>query len=168
MIKLFSPRLTYLIGFIIVCISMGATAYLQTHYGITPCPLCILQRIVLALLGIVFFFGATLQLKKVGRIFFDVLASAFATMGVLLAGRQVWLQHMPSQGTDCGASLQYMLQALPLNQVLQKVFAGSAECSRVDWRFLSLSLAEWSLICFVVLLFIAVLQLVRVFFAEKL
>jgi disulfide bond formation protein DsbB len=121
-----------------------------------------LQRITLALLGVVFFLGAVLNFKKIGQLFWGLLASVTALLGIVLAGRQVWLQHFPSSDTSgCEASLDYMLQIMPITQVLKKVFIGGAECSQVDWKLIGLSLAEWSLICFVVLFLFSFWQLCR-------
>jgi len=41
-----------------------------------------------------------------------------------------------------------MLENLPLSQTLAKLFAGSGQCAEVTWRFLGLSIAEWSLAWF--------------------
>jgi disulfide bond formation protein DsbB len=41
-----------------------------------------------------------------------------------------------------------MLENFPLSQALQKLVAGTGECAVVDWRFLGLSIAEWSLAWF--------------------
>jgi len=44
-----------------------------------------------------------------------------------------------------------MLENFPLAQALKKLFSGSGECAAVDWTFLGLSIAEWSLAWFVIL-----------------
>ena len=41
-----------------------------------------------------------------------------------------------------------MLEVFPLAQALQLVFKGSGECAEVQWTFLGFSIAEWSLVCF--------------------
>ncbi len=153
-----SFRKTYLFGFLVIACLLSLAWYLQTHDGIEPCPLCILQRVALAILGVFFFLGALIPFKKCGRFFISLFAIIFALLGTLIAGRQVWLQHLPaSQNSDCGASLEYMLHVLPVHTVLEKVLTGSAECSRIDWQFLNLSLAEWSFICFIGLLMLSIL-----------
>jgi len=74
-----------------------------------------------------------------------------AGAGAAIAGRHVWLQHLPPDKVpDCGPGLDWMLDTLPLNAVLRKVFTGSGECAKVDWTFLSLSMPEWTLIWFAV------------------
>jgi disulfide bond formation protein DsbB len=146
--KLPSTRLTYFLGAIAIAMLVTTAMYLQTHDGITPCPLCILQRFVFMVLGSVFLLASLFKLRRFANIFFSILSFLIASFGAFLAGRQVWLQHLPPSNSDCGASLEYMLQAFPLKMVLQRVFSGSAECSFVDWRFMGLSLAGWSLVCF--------------------
>jgi disulfide bond formation protein DsbB len=149
-----SSRFTYFTALVVVSIMIGITFYLQIYAHVNPCPLCILQRFALVGLGVIFFSGALLRLERSGKLTIAALAYLFALIGALLAARQVWIQHLPpSASPDCGASLEYMLQVLPLLQVLQHILSGSAECSLVDWRFLNLSLAEWSLVSFCGFLF---------------
>ncbi len=157
-----SKRLTYLLGFLIICSLVGVSMYLQKHDGMHPCALCILQRFSLAILGIVFLFGAIFNLKRIGGIILGLFAFLVALSGALLSGRQVWLQHLPpNPNGDCGASLQYMLQAFPLNQVVKLIIGGGAECAHVGWQFLYLSLAEWSLVWFAIFFLLALVQLFR-------
>jgi disulfide bond formation protein DsbB len=44
-----------------------------------------------------------------------------------------------------------MLNKFPLIDTLEKVFRGSGECAEVTWTMLGLSIAEWSLIWFLIL-----------------
>jgi disulfide bond formation protein DsbB len=70
--------------------------------------------------------------------------------GAALAGRQVWLQSLPKdQVPSCGMGLNYMLETLPLTDVVKKVFQGSGECAEKAWEFLHLSIAGWSLVFFI-------------------
>lgn len=148
--KMYSSRLNYFYGLLVIIVILGFSVHLQIKHGINPCPLCILQRITMGVLGVIFFMGMTLDLKKVGRVVVALLSLTLSAIGMALSGRQVWLQHLPaSQNTDCGASLQYMLKVLPLDQVFLKIFSGSAECSQIDWQFFGLSMAGWALICFI-------------------
>jgi protein dithiol:quinone oxidoreductase len=81
-------------------------------------------------------------------------------MGAAVAGRQVWLQHLPpDQVPECGPGLEYMLEVYPLGETLAKILKGTGDCAEVDWTFLGLSIAEWALISFIVLTAVSVLQL---------
>ncbi|NCU85471.1 MAG: disulfide bond formation protein B, partial [Betaproteobacteria bacterium] len=44
--------------------------------------------------------------------------------------------------------LYYMIDHFPLGKVVANLFRGSGQCAEVTWRFLGLSIAEWSLLCF--------------------
>jgi disulfide bond formation protein DsbB len=147
--NIMTTRSFYLLGLIIICSVLSTSLYFQYVDGILPCPLCTLQRITFVLLGSVFLAGLLLPNKRRGRFITNTLATFIALIGIGLAGRQVWLQHFPSANSnECGVSLQYMMQVLPLQEVVQKIFQGTAECTQRGWEFLSLNMAEWALICF--------------------
>ena len=81
-----------------------------------------------------------------------------------VAARHVWLQHLPpDQVPSCGPGLDYWLDALPMQEVVNQVLSGSGECALVEWRFLGLSIPEQSLILFVFLLLVHILLLSRIF-----
>lgn len=162
MMKYMTQRLPYFIGFIVITALLGFGEYLEIYKGITPCPLCSLQRIALGLLGITFLFGMAFSAIKFGRIFISLLGFMISLLGILLSGRQVWLQHVPSTVTgNCDVSLNYMIKVLPFDQVLAKIYEGGSTCSKIEWQFLNLSIAEWSLIWFVIFALFSIYQLFR-------
>lgn len=157
-----SQRTLYFISFLITVLLVGVIFYLENYNGFIPCPLCILQRFVLMFLGGICLLGCLLPLKKKGHLFFGVLTSLTAFIGVLLSGRQVWLQHLPlDRNADCGVSLQYLLNALPFDQVVIKILHGTAECSQKGWELLGFSLAEWSLVFFIGFVLFGLMQIRR-------
>lgn len=151
-------RLMWFLGLILVIAAFSTLAWIESDTGVQPCPLCALQRLVLMGLGVIFALGC-LTGGWVNRLL-AWLATAGSLSGVLLAGRQVWLQWYPppDTGAGCGASLQYLLHVMSPLQVLHQAIQGSAECGRVSWTFLHLSLAEWSLGCFVLFLAVSLYQ----------
>ena len=44
-----------------------------------------------------------------------------------------------------------MIENFPLSRTLQKLLMGSGQCAEVNWTFLGLSIAEWSLAWFAAL-----------------
>jgi disulfide bond formation protein DsbB len=81
-----------------------------------------------------------------GRSVYGLIAALFAAGGFATAARQVWLQHLPPERVpQCGPDLYFMLENLPLSRVLRTLVQGTGECAVVDWTFLGLSIAEWSL-----------------------
>ncbi len=157
-----SPRLFYL-TLVLICGSLlGFGYYLQFVEGLEPCPLCIFQRLaylaIFAIAALATIHGpqnAWLRIYS-GFILF------FAVIGFGIAGWQVRLQHMPPDHIpECGPGLDYMLEVFPLTQTLTMAFTGSGECAEVQWTFLSLSIAEWSLICFLFFAIISSVHLIR-------
>jgi protein dithiol:quinone oxidoreductase len=150
-----STRLAYFLGFIVICLLLLTSIYLQLFKGIMPCPLCTLQRLCFGLLGIVFLVGMLLHANRISRFCIHSFVTVISILGVFLAGRQIWLQHFSTvDASECGVSLQYMMQALPLNEVMKKIFQGSAECATRGWEFLYFNMAEWALIWFIFFLFL--------------
>lgn len=142
-----------------------ALFYLQRHLGLSPCPLCIFQRVGLIVMGGFALISALFNPKsKVIRLLLwlgSLLGIGWATA---VAARHVWLQHLPAdQVPSCGPGLNYWLDTLPILQVFKEVFAGSGECASVDWTLMGLSIPEQSLILFSVLLIVHVLILMRIF-----
>ncbi len=152
-----TPRRGYLAG-LLVCGALFAFAlYLEYYEYQNPCPLCILQRIAYIAMIVVFLAGAIHGPRRTGAIIYSTLLVIIAVIGAGIATRHVWLQHLPKDRLpECGPGLEYMLNRFPLMQALEKVFRGSGECAEVGWTFLTLSIAEWSLVWFVLLGVLAV------------
>lgn len=147
-----SFRTQCLAGFL-ACVALLAYAlYVQFGMLMQPCPLCILQRIAFAGMGLAFLAGAVHgPSSRIGRGVYGVLAFAFAAAGAGVAARHVWLQSLPASEVPlCGGmGLDYMVQAFGAFEALAKVLEGSGECAKVDWTFLGLSMPAWTLAWFV-------------------
>lgn len=144
-----SMRTIYLTGFVLVSLLLLASLYLQVFDGLIPCPLCILQRFTFGILGFLFLCGFLFFRSLPIRQVTTVLLILTSLIGMLIAGRQSWIQHFPpDSGTSCGASLEYMLQMLPMTEVMKTIFTGTAECTQRGWEFLYLTLAEWAFLWF--------------------
>lgn len=149
-----SRRLAYLLGSLSCAALIAFALYLQYQLGEDPCPLCIFQRVAVIATGIVFFLAAAHGPGKTGAKIYAILISASSGTGAAIASRHVWIQHLPKDRIpECGPGLSYMIDTFPFSEVLRKVLTGSGECANVGWTFLSLSIPEWTLLCFV--LFIA-------------
>lgn len=159
MLPILAPRPFFFVIALTIAVLFAVALYTQYFGGLIPCPLCMTQR----------FFYATTALLAVaggihgrGRAIYGGLMALSAAGGVGVAGRQVWLQHLPADEVPaCGPSLEYMLQTLPFGDVMQRLFKGDGNCAIVDWRFLGLSMAEWSLLWFVVLVAAGAWQALR-------
>ena len=141
-----SPRIGFALGAMACAVLLGYGFYLQYHDGQNPCPLCLVQRAFYFGLLFVFLVAAVHDPKGSTSRVYGVLALLLAAGGVATAGRQVWLQHLPADEVPkCGPDLYFMLDNFPLSKTITNLFRGSGECAEVTWKFLGLSIAEWSL-----------------------
>jgi disulfide bond formation protein DsbB len=146
------PRLGYALGFLVCAGLIGFALYLQYYEYQDPCPLCLLQRIVYIAMMVVFLLAAVHGPGRTGAVVYGGLAFVMAAVGVVTATRHVWLQHLPKDRVpECGPSLEFILRKYSFFQALEKVLGGSGQCAEVGWKFLGLSIAEWSLIWFILL-----------------
>lgn len=130
------------------CAGMMAFAlYAQHVLYMDPCPLCILQRVAVILMGIVFAVGFLHNPDGIGRTIYAGLMSVFALFGSGIAGWHIRLQNLPADEVpSCGPGLEYMVENFPLRDALSMIFQGSGECAEVSWRLLGLSMPAWVVI----------------------
>ncbi len=135
------------IGFLVCAALLAYALYAQFHLGLEPCPLCIFQRIGIALTGLVFLLAALHHPRGGGRTVYAVLIALAALATAALAGRHLYVQSLPP-GTlpSCGAPLAMLLKFTPLFELIKKVLTGSGECGEVNWRFLGLAMPAWVLL----------------------
>ncbi len=141
-----SRRLWNLAGFIACAGLLGYAYFSQYVLHLDPCPLCIFQRVGVFATGVVFLAAAAHAPKGGGRVVYAVLIALTALATIAVAARQLYIQSLPAGAVpSCGASLNFLLQVLPLKDVLVKVLSGSGECAKVDWRLLGLAMPAWVL-----------------------
>lgn len=143
-------RLLFLI-ILLSCIGLLAYAqYLQYVEGLLPCPLCVAQRLAYWLLGLVALLAFLHNPKATGRRFYGFLMSIFAFAGTIITARHAWLIRYP-ESLECGISLEEaFLNALPIAEWWPGMFEANGDCTSINWKFLSLTIPDWSLIAFVV------------------
>lgn len=141
------------------CASLLGFGYiLQFVEGLTPCPLCIFQRLAFFATGSIALLAALHGPARVGARVYAVGIGLSAVIGAGIAARQVWLQHLPADRIpECGPGLDFILDVYPLAEAIKTVLRGSGDCAKVDWTFLGLSIAEWSLASFSALCVLSVL-----------
>lgn len=157
-----SPRLTNLGIFLAAVVAMLFALWLQYYQYLEPCPLCVFQRVAMIATGLVALVAFLHGPERTGRRLYAGLTLLATLAGMAVAGRHVWLQHLPPEDVPaCGPGLDYWMETFPLHQVLMKVFKGSGECAVIDWSFLGLSLPGWTLVAFTGLAALALWQLLR-------
>jgi disulfide bond formation protein DsbB len=134
------------LGLLACAVLIGYALYAQYGMGLEPCPLCILQRVSVITAGVLFLAAFLHNPGDRGARVYGMLIDLVALLGILVAARQIWIiAQPPGSVAECGASLEYMMDVLPLHEVLGKVLTGSGECAKIDWQFLGLNMPTWVL-----------------------
>ena len=145
-----TPRRLFALGAVLCAALIGAAIYLQHVVHLEPCPLCIVQRVLVMLLALVMVAAALHNPKGSGRRVYAALVLLVALSGAAVAGRHVYLQNLPpDQVPECGPGMEYILDAFPIGQALVLIFRGSGECAEVQWTWLGLTIPDWTLVAFV-------------------
>ena len=143
------------------CVAMLAFGlYLQHIVGLEPCPMCIVQRYLLvsvALLAAAFAFAS----KKGAWIAGAACLLLTSAAGAFVAARQSYLQLYPPEIASCGRDLYGMIETFPLKRAIPMIFKGSGDCTKIDWTFLGLSIANWSFVCFMVIALVSLTVLFK-------
>ena len=145
------------------CVFLVAAALFMEHgLGLEPCPMCIVQRFMVITTGLFALIAAVHNPGILGIRLYGLLTGLSAMAGGYVAGRHVWLQNLPEEQVPaCGPSLEYMLDVLPLSEVLYSLFLGDGNCANLVWTFLGISIPGWTFLAFLGLLVTSLYQLAR-------
>jgi disulfide bond formation protein DsbB len=137
-------------------------AFLQYELHLKPCPLCVIQRIIILILGVFFLIGGLINFKRTSHRLYHFMIFLLTGLGILVAGRHVWLETLPAgQVEECGPTLTYILDMLPFDQAFQFLFAGHGHCGAIKWQLFEFSIPHWTLAFFILFALIAVWQFFR-------
>jgi disulfide bond formation protein DsbB len=156
----FNSRIWFFLGFLgcVFLLSMGA--YFQFVQGLDPCPLCISQRIAILLTGLVFLSAAIHNPAQKGVTVYAILGAVTALCGAAISTRHVWIQHLPADKVpECGPGLEYVMQNFPLSETIKLMLSGTGDCAKVDWTMLGFSMPAWTLLAFLMLATLSLLQI---------
>ncbi len=133
-----------------------AALYMEYVMGLAPCPLCMMQRLWVLIVGVI----AWLSLVHNPRWgIYPLLGLMASIAGGYFSIRQLWLQSLPAdQVPACGPDLDYMLEVFPLSDVLIAMTSGTGDCAEVSLRVLGLTIPGWTLVCFMILVALCCMQ----------
>lgn len=155
----FNSRTWFLLGFVSCFFMLATGAFFQFMMELEPCPLCISQRIAILVLGLVFLIAAIHNPIEIGRKIYAILGMIAALIGASISTRHVWIQNLPPDKVpECGPGLEYIFENFPLIETIKLMLNGTGECADVLWSFLGLSIPAWTLVAFIILATISLLQ----------
>ena len=156
----FNSRIWFFLGFA-GCMSLLAMgAYFQYVQGLNPCPLCISQRLAILMTGIIFLIAGIHNPQQTGTTRYAIAGAISALIGASISTRHVWIQHLPpAEAPECGPGLDYMMQNFPLLETVKFMLSGTGDCVKVDWTLLGFSMPVWTLLAFLMLATLSILQI---------
>lgn len=150
---LLAPRPLFIAMAVAALGLLGSAFFLEHQMGLVPCPLCMMQRIWVGVVGIVALiaavWGGGYRSAAVGVILASLIGSGFSL-------RQLWLQSLPpDQVPACGPGLYYMVEVFPLSDVLLAMTVGTGDCAEVH-PVLGLPIPTWVLMAFIAFIVAAI------------
>jgi len=140
---------TYLL--LLTIVVLCASIYLQYFVHLHPCPLCLMQRSCVVLIGIFSLFTCYMATRNKRITILIVAQFISAVAGIVFALRQIWLQSLPyDHDAMCLPGLDILMNYFSWADVAYTFLWGSAECGAVTWRLLGFSMAAWSALYFVI------------------
>lgn len=140
------------------CGLVGGGVFLARTFNLAACPLCILQRMLYLLLALEALVACFLTIRP--QCLLALLMGATALAGASVAAYQTWLQRF-AKGVSCAANQPWWERLVDwAGAQWPLLFEASGFCSEAGWKLLGLSIAEWSLVAFMVLA-VASLALLR-------
>jgi disulfide bond formation protein DsbB len=145
----------------LVCVVLLAMGLVLQHViGLEPCPMCIVQRYAMVLIAVTAGIAAIFK-GRGAAVGGGAFVLVFAGFGAFTAARQSWIQWYPPEIASCGRDFYGMIEHFPLRRAIPMIFKGSGDCTKVDWTFLGLSIANWSFLWFVAFALVALVLIAR-------
>ncbi|HHZ69630.1 MAG TPA: disulfide bond formation protein B [Methylococcaceae bacterium] len=152
-------RILFWLGFVSCFVLLLAAAYFQLVEDLEPCPLCVSQRVIILVLGGLFLAAALHNPRRLGVRIYSSLVIGVALLGAGISARHVWLQNLPAEEVpECSPGLAYVFDNFPLAKTLKLMLNGTGECADISWIFLGLTIPGWTLVAFLLLALVGLLQ----------
>jgi len=130
------------------CGLVAAGLVLARTLNLAACPLCILQRMLYLALAAESIAAFLLAHRPIAGRLTTALMSLTALTGGGVAAYQIWLQRF-AKGISCTADQPWWEHFVYLaGEQYPWLFEATGLCSEAGWKFLGLSIAEWSFIAF--------------------
>lgn len=156
-----SQRFPFFVALVFGIGMVGGGVLLQQTMRIAACPLCISQRMLALIMLALSMIGLLVANQRTGRIASLVLMLASTATGAFVAGYQTYLQRFAHDTQCSGQAAWWELLVDWAGEQVPILFYASGLCSDPAWKFIGLSIAEWSMILFCALTLMIVRSLWR-------
>lgn len=138
--------------FCLAILSAVCTAFsffAQYKMGMNPCVLCISQRVLIIVIGLVALISALCPNRSlVERSIYSVIGILIALGGLCIAFYQIYIQYLPEwKQPTCGAPWSFRLRNAPLFDWFEPLIRGTGNCGEVQ-RLMGIPLPVWGALFF--------------------
>ena len=158
---LLCSRFIFFIIFFCCAISLASAFYFEYVEHMTPCVLCWVQRFMFGFTGIICLIAAIHNPQAIGRRIYAFLAMLFSALGILAAGRQIWLTFHHEVSGCFPTTFVSIFEDNPFFEAIIKAFKGTPECGLLTDTFLGIELPYWGILSFTFFTLLLLFQLVR-------
>ena len=139
-----------LFGSLLAFILVGLAVAIQAQFNLEPCPLCVTQRIIFIIIGVLFLFFSFLNPNQLIRFIHLTSLLISNLVGIVFAIKHILIQSKwITVPAECGIDLDYMFENFPLTEAFSLLFKGTGDCSEIDWLFLGITLPQLALIAYI-------------------
>jgi disulfide bond formation protein DsbB len=131
-------------------VTIAIVLYMEHVMLLSPCGLCITQRVFVILCGLTCGIAAIHNPSFSIQRLYSYSAASFCVIGSYFSIRQIWLQNLPEdQVPACGPGLTYIYQNFPMIEMFNFLLKGDGNCAEVVFRFLGIfTIPQMALIAF--------------------
>ena len=139
-----------------------AVAYFENSLKLEPCYLCMIQRGIIVVIGIICVLAVVHNPRRFGQRVYSSLSIIMVGMGIYFSGKQLWLQSLPeSQVPSCGIPVDHLFDNFSITEVITMLLHGDGNCAEVQWQLMGLSMPGWVMVGFVGFVVLGALQFLR-------
>lgn len=149
-VQSWSARTRYLLIAVACFGLLAAGLTIGVWLNLQACPFCIFQRVLYLVIGFAALAGAVGAASPVARRLSSGGGVAAALGGLVTASYQTYMQLFPASVIECGFSEPNLIERFVdvLGTYWEFMFLATGLCASVDWTFLGLSMANWSIPAF--------------------
>jgi disulfide bond formation protein DsbB len=139
--KLPTNRIIFFVIGLLCTLSVAYAFYAEFYQKIEPCPLCIVQRVIIGLIAVLAFIYAIHNPQNIITKIYGLVLIFLSAFGIKVAAHHLWLMSLPpeQQPLSCGMPLAMLYQRVPLNSFLHTVLQGDAECGKIIWKIFGIT-----------------------------
>jgi len=138
---------------IFICLMVLSTSlYLEYYLGISPCILCVAQRLLFSTILVFFILKHILSIQTK---YFLLIPLFFTFLGLIASARQMYLQNIVTdQALSCGPKFFDLFVSLPFTEFVSRIFQADSGCSQPTYMIIGFQISEWSSAIFLFFIFL--------------